>query len=191
MTKKYISVVLLISMITGCATGNLSNASTTPLNNQGFPDMPMLELAPVETVQVPQLEPNPSPTPEPIALTLNQEFTAPYDGIFFSNEQGAYIIAELEAFQQRVALTIENMRTRFELRLRNETESLRLQINSDRARFRIVIADRDEHINRLLRQNERFVNRGSEFPWEAVLVGAGGLLLGVIGGFLMGFIAAN
>ena len=191
MIKKIISSILLVSILVGCTTGNLPGGSTTAVDDQGFPDMPPLELAPVEAVEVPAVEPNPTPTPAPVELTLNQEFRAPYPGIFFSNEQAAYIIAELEAYQSRVAATMESMRTGFQLRLHNETEELRLQINSDRNRFRMVIAARDTEIARLLRQNERFVNRGSEFPWEAVLVGAGGLLIGVIGGFLMGFVAAN
>ena len=191
MIKKLISSILLVSILFGCTTGNLPGGSTTAVDDQGFPDMPPLELAAVEAVEVPAVEPNPAPTPAPVELTLNQEFRAPYPGIFFSNEQAAYIIAELEAYQSRVAATMESMRTGFQLRLHSETEELRLQINSDRNRFRMVIAARDTEIARLLRQNERFVNRGSEFPWEAVLVGAGGLLIGVVGGFLMGFIAAN
>jgi len=191
MIKKLISSILLVSILVGCTTGNLPGGSTTAVDDQGFPDMPPLELAAVEAVEVPAVEPNPTPTPAPVELTLNQEFRAPYPGIFFSNEQAAYIIAELEAYQSRVAATMESMRTGFQLRLHSETEELRLQINSDRNRFRMVIAARDTEIARLLRQNERFVNRGSEFPWEAVLVGAGGLLIGVVGGFLMGFIAAN
>lgn len=191
MIKKFISSILLVSILFGCTTGNLPGGSTTAVDNQGFPDMAALDLAAVEAVEVPAVEPNPTPTPAPLELTLNQEFRAPYPGIFFSNEQAAYIIAELEAYQQRVAATMESMRTGFELRLRNETEELRLQINSDRGRFRTIITARDAEIARLLAQNERFVNRGSEFPWEAVLVGAGGLLIGVVGGFLMGFVAAN
>jgi hypothetical protein len=191
MIKKLISSILLVSIITGCTTGNLPGASTTAVDDQGFPDMPAVELAPVEAVVVPAVEPSPTPTPLPVELTLNQEFRAPYPGVFFSNEQAAYIIAELEAYQQRVAASMESMRTGFGLRLHTETEELRLQINSDRARFRLVIQGRDNEIARLMRLNERVINRGSEFPWEAVLVGAGGLLIGVIGGFLMGFIAAN
>ena len=191
MIKKIISSILLISILTGCTTGNLPGSSTTAVDDHGFPDMSPIELAPAEAVVVPTVEPNPTPTPAPISLTLNQEFTVPYPGIFFSNEQAAYIIAELEAYQQRVAASMESMRTGFDLRLHTETEELRIQINSDRARFRLVIAARDAEIARLMRLNERVINRGSEFPWEAVLVGAGGLLIGVIGGFLMGFIAAN
>ena len=83
------------------------------------------------------------------------------------------------------------MRNGFQLRLRNELEGLRIQINSDRNRYRLIIADRNGQISRLLRQTERIANRGAEFPWEAVLVGAGGLLIGVIGGFLMGFVTGN
>ena len=191
MIKKLISSILLVSILFGCTTGNLPGGSTTPVDEHGFADMPTLELAPVEVTEVPAVEPNPTPTPPPLALTLNQEFRAPYPGIFFSNEQAAYIIAELEAYQARVSATMESMRTGFQLRLHSETEELRLQINSDRNRFRMIISARDAEIARLLAQNERFVNRGSEFPWEAVLVGAGGLLIGVIGGFLMGFVAAN
>lgn len=191
MIKKLISSILLVSIITGCTTGNLPGGSTTAVDDQGFPDMPPIELAPVEAIVVPTVEPNPNPTPSPVALTLNQEFRAPYPGIFFSSQQAAYIIAELEAYQQRVAASMESMRTGFGLRLHTETEELRLQINSDRTRFRLVIQARDAEIARLMRLNERIVNRGSEFPWDAVLVGAGGLLIGVIGGFLMGFIAAN
>jgi hypothetical protein len=191
MIKKLISSILLVCILFGCTTGNLPGGSTTPVDNQGFPDMAPLELAAVEAPEVPAVEPNPTPTPPPLALTLDQEFRAPYPGIFFSNEQAAYIIAELEAYQQRVAATMESMRTGYELRLHSETEELRLQINSDRNRFRIIIAARDAEIARLLAQTERFANRGAEFPWEAVLVGAGGLLIGVIGGFLMGFVAAN
>ena len=191
MIKKLISSILLVSILFGCTTGNLPGSSTTPVDNQGFPDMAPLELAAVEAPEVPAVEPNPTPTPPPLALTLNEEFRAPYPGLFFSNEQAAYIIAELEAYQQRVAATMESMRTGYELRLSSETEELRLQINSDRNRFRIIIAARDAEIARLLAQTERFANRGAEFPWEAVLVGAGGLLIGVIGGFLMGFVAAN
>ena len=191
MIKKLISSILLVSILVGCTTGNLPGGSTTAVDDQGFPDMPQLELAPAEDVEVPIVEPNPNPTPAPLALTLNQEFRAPYPGIFFSNEQAAYIIAELEAYQRRVSVSMESMRDGYQLRLRHETEELRLQINSDRNRFRMIISARDAEIARLLRQNERFANRGSEFPWEAVLVGAGGLLIGVIGGFLMGFVAAN
>lgn len=191
MIKKLISSILLVSILVGCTTGNLPGGSTTAVDDQGFPDMPPLELAPVEAVEVPTVEPNPNPTPAPLALTLNQEFRAPYPGIFFSNEQAAYIIAELEAYQRRVSVSMESMRDGYQLRLRHETEELRLQINSDRNRFRIIIAARDAEIARLLAQTERFANRGAEFPWEAVLVGAGGLLIGVVGGFLMGFIAAN
>jgi hypothetical protein len=191
MIKKFTSYILLVSILFGCTTGNRPGGSTTPVDDHGFPDMAELELAPVEAVEVPAVEPNPTPTPAPLALTLDQEFRAPYPGIFFSNDQAAYIIAELESYQQRVSVSIEGMRTTFELRLRNETEELRLQLNSDRGRFRTIIAARDAEIARLLAQNERFVSRGSEFPWEAVLVGAGGLLIGVIGGFLMGFVAAN
>lgn len=178
-------------MLVGCTTGNLPGGSTTAVDDHGFPDMPPIELAPVEAVVVPTVEPNPTPTPAPIALTLSQEFTAPYPGVFFSNEQAAYIIAELEAYQERVSVSMESMRNEFQLRLNTETELLRLQINSDRTRFRLVIEARDAEIARLMRLNERVINRGSEFPWEAVLVGAGGLLIGVIGGFLMGFVAAN
>jgi len=191
MIKKLISSILLVSILFGCTTGNLPGGSTTAVDNQGFPDMPPLELAAVEAVEVPAVEPNPTPTPAPVELTLNQEFRAPYPGIFFSNEQAAYIIAELEAYQRRVSVSMESMRDGYQLRLRHETEELRLQINSDRNRFRIIIAARDAEIARLLAQTERFANRGAEFPWEAVLVGAGGLLIGVVGGFLMGFIAAN
>ena len=191
MIKKLISSILLVSILFGCTRGNLPGGSTTAVDDQGFPDMPPLELAPVEAVEVPTVELNPNPTPAPLALTLNQEFRAPYPGIFFSNEQAAYIIAELEAYQRRVSVSMESMRDGYQLRLRHETEELRLQINSDRNRFRIIIAARDAEIARLLAQTERFANRGSEFPWEAVLVGAGGLLIGVVGGFLMGFIAAN
>ena len=191
MIKKLISHILLVSLLVGCTTGNLPGGSTTAVDDHGFPDMPPIELAPVEAVVVPTVEPNPTPSPAPIALTLNQEFTAPYPGVFFSSEQAAYIIAELEAYQERVAVSMESMRTGYSLRLRTETEELRLQINADRARFRIVIAARDAEIARLMRLNERVINRGSEFPWDAVLVGAGGLLIGVIGGFLMGFVAAN
>lgn len=191
MIKKLISSILLVSILFGCTTGNLPGGSTTAVDDQGFPDMAALELAPVEAVEVPTVEPSPTPTPAPLALTLNQEFRAPYPGIFFSNEQAAYIIAELEAYQRRVSVSMESVRDGYQLRLNHETELLRLQINSDRTRFRIIISARDAEIARLLRQNERFVNRGSEFPWESVLVGAGGLLIGVVGGFLMGFIAAN
>jgi hypothetical protein len=191
MIKRLLSSIFIVSVLVGCTTGNLPGGSTTAVDDQGFPDMPAIELAPVETVEVPTIEPNPTPTPSPVALTLNQEFRAPYPGIFFSSQQAAYIIAELEAYQERVAASMESMRTGFQLRLNTETEELRLQINSDRARFRLVIQARDTEIVRLMRLNERIVNRGSEFPWDAVLVGAGGLLVGVIGGFLMGFIAAN
>jgi hypothetical protein len=101
------------------------------------------------------------------------------------------VIAELEAYQDRVVTTMRSVRHSFELRLNRETEDLRIQINADRTRFRIAIEARDTEIARLLRQNERFVNRGSEFPWEAVLTGAGGLLIGVVGDFIMGFLTVN
>lgn len=191
MIKKLISHILLITLLVGCTTGNLPGGSTTAVDDHGFPDMPPIELAPIEAVVVPAIEPNPTPTPAPFALTLNQEFVAPYPGVFFSNEQAAYIIAELEAYQQRVAVSMESMRNAYDLRLRTEMEDLRLQINADRIRFRLIIEARDTEIARLMRMNETIVNRGSEFPWAAVLVGAGGLLVGVIGGFLMGFVAGN
>ena len=191
MINKLISFVLLASILTGCISGGTPGGSTTAIDNQGFPDLPPIELAPVEAVVMPAVEPNPTPTPSPVALTLNQEFRAPYPGIFFSNDQSAYVIAELEAYQDRVATTMRSVRHSFELRLNRETEDLRIQINADRTRFRIAIEARDTEIARLLRQNERFVNRGSEFPWEAVLTGAGGLLIGVVGGFIMGFLTVN
>lgn len=191
MIKNASLTIVLAAVLIGCTTGNVRGDSTTPVDDYGFPDMAEIEVAPVEALEAPILEPNPNPTPNPLALTLNQEFVAPYPGIFFSNDQAAYIIAELEAYQQRVAVIMESMRNGFQLRLRNELEGLRIQINSDRNRYRLIIADRNGQISRLLRQTERIANRGAEFPWEAVLVGAGGLLIGVIGGFLMGFVTGN
>jgi len=189
--KRLIAFILLASIISGCISQGTPGGSTTAIEEHGFPDLPPIAITPVEAVEVPAVEPNPNPTPSPLQLTLNQEFRAPYPGIFFSNDQAAYVIAELEAYQDRVATTMNSVRRTFQARLDREIEDLRIQINGDRTRFRIAIEARDAEINRLLRLNERFVNRGSEFPWEAVLTGAGGLLIGVVGGFIMGFLAVN
>lgn len=173
----------------GCATTRIADNSTTPIETHGFSEMPPLTLAPVEEVEVPAIERIPVPTPSPLRLRINQEFTPPYDGVFFSDIQSSYMVAEIESYQRRVGIVIENLRRLFQVRLHYETELLRVQINGDRLRFRSVIESRNDEISRLLRQNETFVNRNQNFPWEAVLSGAGGLLLGVIGGFLLGFIS--
>lgn len=189
MIKSIVFQIFAIVAMIGCAGSRLADLNTTPIQTHGFSEMPELTLAPVEEVEIPVVERIPVPTPSPLRLRINQEFTPPYDGIFLSDIQSTYIIAEIESYQRRVGIVIENMRRQFQLRLHYETELLRVQINGDRLRFRSVIESRNDEISRLLRQNETFANRNQNFPWEAVLSGAGGLLLGVIGGFLLGFIS--
>lgn len=193
MNKSLLFYVFVTFALIGCATTRIADSNTasntTPNETHGFSEMPPLTLAPIEEIAVPTIEPIPVPTPSPLRLRINQEFRAPYDGVFFSDIQSSYMVAELESFQRRVGLVIENMRSLFQVRLNYETELLRVQINGDRLRFRSIIESRNDEISRLLRQNETFANRNQNFPWEAVLSGAGGLLLGVIGGFLLGFIS--
>ena len=54
-------------------------------------------------------------------------------------------------------------------------EQWRIRLNGDRDRFRIIHEVDQAEITRLLGLVERTMERGTSFPWEAVLVGAGGL----------------
>lgn len=182
--------ILLVSA--GCNTTPTPTSPGPELTTGGedsLGTLPEASTIVLDIVEAPRVEPNTSSTARTYRLVLGAP--APADGLLLNDEAAAYLIAEMEAYQSRVIAALEVQRDRDLARLHLEMGELRLQITADRERFGVILAGRDREIARLMEMNESFVASSNEFPWDTVLVGVGGLVLGLLGGFVFGVIAGN
>jgi hypothetical protein len=196
MTKSTFSALLLsfVLLNAGCGgSGPALSTNQSPETSSGGEldgltgTLPEASTIVLDVVETPRIEPNTSPTARTYRLSLGA--SAPADGLLLNDEAAAFLIAEMEAFQARVTAALEVQRDRDLARLNLEVGELRLEITSDRERFGVIIAGRDREIIRLMEMNESFVERSNEFPWDTVLIGVGGLVLGLLGGFIFGLVA--
>lgn len=209
--KKVISTILAFSLLLGCNTAPASETGSRTATSGGEGPMDIYSPIPAEDVPVEPLEAVEAAEivrttePRPRELSVGTRLLGPPDAsgnpsyeltldtthVLFTSDYASFVVTEIVALRDRAERTLIEQRDRDYETLTFLNEQWRIRLNGDRDRFRIIHEVDQAEITRLLGLVERTMERGTSFPWEAVLVGAGGLLIGVIGGFLMGFVAAN
>jgi len=180
--KALITSLLITFIVTGCG----SSAPTRPTALQDlasrFPEVEApAEIEPLEIVVVPAPEP-PDATQARTYRLLDGQL-APINGILFTDAASAYIVSEYIAIRERFELALSQQRSRDMARLIRDTDSLRLQINGDRERFRLLLESQGRYIQDL----EQLANRDTTFTDVLLMVGIGaiGAVVGVVVGFAL------
>lgn len=189
LAKRIVSLLCACTLLVGCnrtppvspeanSTSGGEESLLAPLVEEALTELPLVE--------APTVERNTSTTARRYRVTLGMP--APASGLLLNDEAEAYVFAESEAFEARCRVAITSQRDRDAVRLSLEVGELRLQMNSDRERFRIILDGRDREIQRLMSLNETLSGSASDFPLEEVLLGIGALAVGLVGGFAVGFL---
>ena len=176
------SLFVISFTIMNCAKHPTVRAPTQAVLNQ-FPLLPEEHtIAPLEAVTIPEPETAPT-TSSYLRLTLGQP--APFNGFIFNDIGAAFLVTEHQALSQRYEAALLNQRERDFARLTLDTNSLRLQINTDRKTFKVLITSFDQRIQDL---QEVVEEENSIFHDIWTIVGAGSA--GIVVGFVVGYIMA-
>jgi len=189
MINKLISIMLCFTLLTSaCAPGRTGNVSTLPTEaaTDLYSPIEAVELAPLLSVEAPRLEQTAGAAP--IHVSSGQTFVSPADGLFFTLPVASFILAELESLEARYGVSLAAQRELDMKRLSLTEETWRLRLNGDRERFRIIHAGDREEIERLVGLVSDSMTARSDFPWISVIISGGMLLLGIVVGFVSGFI---
>lgn len=190
MINKFISILLSITLISACATGNTARVhSTTPEPTDIYSPVEAIELAPLQTVA--DISTDSTTGPAPILILSSQAFVAPVDGLFFTVPVASYILAESEAMQNRANVSLITQRQMDMTRLQLVEDTWRIRLNSERERFKIIHNSDIAELNRLMGLVESSMERTHDFPWVTVFVGIGSLLLGIITGYIVEYITLH
>lgn len=180
--KRIIAIFLIIIFAVPSCTKS-SSTSNGPRVRQAtqelldeFKPIAPLELQPLELVEIPERD---APPENSTFYRLKLGEIAPIDGFLFSDSAAAFITTEYQALSQRFQLTLETQRDRDLARLNLETGLLRLNINSDREKFLLIVRTMDIDIQDL--QNI-IKEQSSPFPklFTIISVGISGVALGFI-----------
>lgn len=174
-------------MLTGCSNLQTRTSSIVASTAGGEVDLEPLEDAAIEElsiVETPVVERNTSPTARSIRIAAGS--LTPYGGRLLNDEAMSYMHTSSTTLEEECGAAIRRQRDRDAARLSLDVGELRLQINSDRSRFRIILDGRDREINRLLELNTELSRDANEFPWDALLTGVGAGALGLVIGFVAG-----
>lgn len=177
-------------LLTGCNGGSTSTSSlaspesvssggeitTAPEESSAAEELPLVE--------TPTVERNTSTTARSVRIISGSP--APFSGRLLNDEAMSYIHAASVSLEEACTAAIRRQRDRDAARLTLDVGELRLQLNADRERARIILEGRDREIARLLELNETLTNEINAFPWESVLVGVGSGALGLVLGFVAG-----
>lgn len=173
----------VVVTIVGCAHGSGTLTRPDALHSLETQFGPVDAGAPVplETVAVPAPEP-PDPT-EARTYRLVHGQPAPVDGILFTDAAAAYVVSEYTALHDRFQLALTQQHDRDYARLLHDTETLTLQINSDRERFRLLFQGEENYISTL----ETMTHQDNTWHdiWQVLGAGGIGVLVGVIVGFVV------
>lgn len=174
-------------MLVGCNGKNTSTLRTASRTAGGEDLLSHVEDAEIEElslVETPTVERNTSPTARSIRIAVGT--ATPYGGRLLNDEAVSYLHNASVSLELECSAAIRRQRDRDAARLSLDVGELRLQINSDRDRFRVILEGRDREISRLLDLNEDLTRDTNAFPWEAVLTGIGTGALGLVLGFISG-----
>jgi hypothetical protein len=184
--KRFIASLCIVSLLYGCNNQRVA-APTTDETTGGESDFAPLEESAIEAlslVETPTVTPNVSP--DALGTRFAAGAVTTYSGRLLNDQALSYLFDESTSYERECGLAINRQRDLDAARLALDVGELRLQINSDRERFRIILGGRDTEIERLLTINEELVSDANEFPWDTVLVGVGSGALGLILGFVAG-----
>lgn len=185
--KKFISALCICLLLTGCNGQTPSTTSSAPPSSGGEDITAPIEDAAIEElplVETPTVERNTSATARSVRILAGA--AAPFAGRLLNDEAMSYMHTASVSLEEECTAAIRRQRDRDAARLTLDVGELRLQINSDRDRFRIILDGRDREIRRLLELNTELSHTANEFPWEAVLSGVGAGALGLVIGFVAG-----
>ena len=184
MKSLFIGFFTVLFLVSGCGGSGSARPSALQDLASRFPEVETpTEVEPLEVVVVPAPEPPDTASARTYRLLEGQ--LAPVDGILFTDAASAYIVSEYIAIRERFELGLSQQRSRDMARLVRDTDSLRLQINGDRERFRIIIESQDRYIQDL----EQLANRDTTFADVLLMVGIGAV--GVVVGVVVGFVFAT
>lgn len=202
--KKFIAIFLIFSLLFGCNPGSqstsLSQTSGDEIEADMFSPLPEREIEPLEEIPAETITQSSEAAPVELpagSVVLfpsagdqqSRRFTLEHSYVLFTSSAAAFVITEIVALQERAARALREQRTRDFARLRLLDEQWRLQLNSERERFRIIHeADRAE-VARLIQLNQAAIQRGNEIPWENILISIGifalGAVIGLVGGLVI------
>ena len=185
--RRITSMFCVLLLLTGCNNLQSRTSSIAASTSGGEVDLSPLEETPLEElslVETPTVERNTSPTARSIRIAAGT--LTPYGGRLLNDEAMSYMHTASTTLEDECGAAIRRQRDRDAARLSLDVGELRLQINSDRDRFRIILDGRDREISRLLALNTELSRDANSFPWDAVLAGVGAGALGLVIGFVTG-----
>lgn len=161
----------------------------TPLDNvlEQFSEIEQIPTpTPLTLVPIPRASDPPSDD-DFYAFRLERGTQAPFSGILLSDRAAAFVLTEHEAAYERFSLALSQQLELDFARLVRDRNELYLQINSDRARFRLILTTQQRHIEDL---NTIIENKNTDF-WEKFWLVTGGIGAGLIVGIITGFFVAQ
>lgn len=151
-----------------------------------------LELAPLEEIVLPPFQQTTGARGERQTY-LRQGEAAPWPGVLLNPAAVAYLISEVEAFQQRAQAALERQRNSDWNRIHLEVQQLQLQIASDRRQADVVIEGLHRDIDRRIQIHDDYVkehsggfwstNFGRVLKWGVAIIAVGAA---AVGGFYLG-----
>lgn len=189
--KQAISVICAGLLLIGCNNPQSQNTiETPPAATSGGED----EFGPIEDtaleelplVATPTVERNTSPTARSVRISVGE--AAPFSGSLLADEARSYLYTSSTSLESECTAAILRQRDRDAARLSLNVGELRLQMSSDRERFRVILEGRDREISRLLELNAAITRESDSFPWETLLIGVGAAALGIVIGFVSGVV---
>lgn len=185
--RKLVLFVIAFVLLCNCA-GN-SPKPVTPLDNvlSQFEEISEIP-SPSPLALVPIPRPSTPPTDDDFyAFRLERGNQAPFSGILLSDRAAAFVLTEHEAMYERFSLALNQQLEMDFARLVRDRNELYLQINTDRARFRLILTTQQRHIEDL---NNIIENKNTDF-WEKFWLVTGGVGAGLIIGVITGFFVAQ
>jgi len=189
LTKRTIALVTTLCLVlatVGCGASSSSGPSRTTLENIRAQFPPLEEGPPPEPLEEVVTPTREQPDAESsFSQRVLQGQSVPFSGLLLSDAAAAFVASEYEALTQRFGASLTQQRQRDFARLVHLSETMRLQINSDRERFLIIAENQETYINSL----ERALSASNEPNVLEILamvgIGALGILVGIVVGILL------
>jgi hypothetical protein len=192
--KKALSLVLSVSLIgtllipaCGPSAQSIRTRNTLEAIRNQFAPLEQEDgsIEPLESVQVPPREQPDSSTSFSQRILAGQ--SAPFSGLLLSDSAAAFVASEYEAIIQRYELALSQQRAMDLARVIRDSRAYRLQINSERERFRIFAESQERYIASL----EASLSQQNQVDVLQIfaLVGAGAV--GIVFGIIIGIFLAN
>lgn len=182
-------IICFLTFIFLCNCSSVGPKPVTALDNvlEQFQEITSIPPpVPLESVNLPTFSAPPNEDGYYV-FRLDAGTNAPFNGILLSDMAAAFILTEHQAMFERFTLALQQQLEIDLARLIRDRDELYLQINTDRARFRLILTTQQRHIEDL---NNIVENKNNNF-WEKFWLITGGLGTGLLIGIITGFFVAQ